>query len=408
MKTTTVPLLLGSAAAFALAISPAHAELGDDVATRLNNLYNDVRPDCGKPSMPAFLCSGVTLRATWPSMEYNFWSISPLSQKSGGVSASYLRKDAKYNKLAYGLNSGFIFDTIIGNPKDHTDYQVLCSFPIDAGTNGRAQQGCGDSSQTPASIEKLCHEEGVTTAAQWQDNYAKKGRTRSLQCGFDVSDNRNEAGGPAFYESIKAMATIADESFTTQNELRIAVWKDNPPKEPSILAAFYTEPSGRDSARLYQAQWWKATQQQLPMVHLQLPNTRQEDARFTFDSKEQLIYPVTAKNACPRYFEKASWVERHDPGFGRKVWTLSITPTDCGRNIGDSQTNNFFNELAAEQYMDNNWKGNPDNRDSNIASMRRQLTCHFLIARNKPEWNLEPSRPYVNIQDSKAQGCNNT
>ena len=30
------------------------------------------------------------------------------------------------------------------------------------------------------------------------------------------------------------------------------------------------------------------------------------------------------------------------------------------------------------------------------------------IARNKPEWNLEPSRPYVNIQDSKAQGCNNT
>lgn len=406
MKTTAAPLILAVATGV-LAMNSAHAELGDDVATRLKTLYNDVRKDCGKPSMPAFLCSGVPFRATWPSTEYNFWSVSPKSQASGGVSASYLRKDAKFHRLAYNLHSGFIFDTIIGNPKDHVDYAVLCSFPIDAATDLRTQQGCGDSGRTPTISEKLCHEEGVTTAEQWLENYKSKGRTRDLQCGFDVSDKRNNLGGPAFYESIRAMATIADESFTTQNELRIAAWNDNPPKEPSILAAFYTEPAGRDDARLYQAQWWKATQQQLPMIHMQLPNTRLDDANFTFDSKEQLIYPTTAKSSCPRYIERAAWIERDDPGFKKKVWSLSITPTDCGRKIDDTQTNNFFNEMAADYYMDNNWKGNLDNRDSNIASMRRQLTCHFLIARNKAEWNLEPSRPYVSIQESKAQECNN-
>ena len=40
--------------------------------------------------------------------------------------------------------------------------------------------------------------------------------------------------------------------------------------------------------------------------------------------------------------------------------------------------------------------------------MRRQLVCHFNIARNKPEWNLEPSRPYTSNEDSIAKGCNNT
>ncbi|MGC3048222.1 DUF2599 domain-containing protein, partial [Pseudomonas aeruginosa] len=27
---------------------------------------------------------------------------------------------------------------------------------------------------------------------------------------------------------------------------------------------------------------------------------------------------------------------------------------------------------------------------------------------NKPEWNLEPTRPYTSNEDSFAKGCNNT
>lgn len=31
-----------------------------------------------------------------------------------------------------------------------------------------------------------------------------------------------------------------------------------------------------------------------------------------------------------------------------------------------------------------------------------------MVARNKPEWNLDPSRPYTSTEDSIAKGCNNT
>lgn len=304
--------------------------------------------------------------------------VSPKSQASGGVSASYLRKDSKYRKLAYGLKSGFIFDTIFGNPKDHQDYAVLCSFPIDAATDDRNQAGCTDSRRTPGVVEKFCHEQG------------------------------NTAAGPAFYQSIRAMATIADESFTTQNELRLAKWEENPPKSPSILALFYTEDAGLEGARLNQLQWYKAVGQYLPVINMQLPQTRQQDASFAYDSKKQVIQPITEKNSCERYVQSATWVERDDPGFGKKVMTLEVTPTDCGRQVKDGQTNNFFNELASDHYLDAGWKDNPDNRDSNVGSMRRQLVCHFNIARNKPEWNLEPSRPYTSNEDSIAKGCNNT
>lgn len=328
--------------------------------------------------------------------------------ESGGVSASYLRKDAKYRKLAYGLKSGFIFDTIFGNPKDHQDYAVLCSFPIDAATDDRAQQGCTDSRRTPNSVEKSCQDINVSTAEQWAANYRQNRGDHSRQCSFDVRDERNTAAGPAFYQSIRAMAQIADESFTTQNELRLAKWEENLPKSPSILAAFYTEDAGLEGARLNQIQWYQSVQAFLPIINMRLPQTRQQDAQFAYDGRKQAIYPTSEKNACERYVESATWVERDDPGFRKKIMTLEVVPTDCGRKIQDNQTNNFFNELVVDHYLDSEWKDNPDNRDSNIGSMRRQLVCHFNVARNKPEWNLEPSRPYTSNEDSIAKGCNNT
>lgn len=407
MKQHIASLLVTTATVCTLAANPAHAELGDDVAVRLKNLYDDTRQDCGRPSMPAFLCSGVTFRAIWPSTDYPFWSVSPKSRESGGVSASYLRRDAKFKRLAWGLKSGFIFDTIIGNPKHHVDYAVLCAFPIDAGTDARTQQGCADSSKTPGNTEKLCHEENVTTAEQWLVHYTAKERDHSMQCGFDVSDKRNEKGAPAFYQSIRAMGMIADESFTTQNELRIAAWKDTPPTEPSILAAFYTDKSGRDHARLYQAQWWANTHKQLPMIYMRLPETPAQDVSFSFDRQEQLIYPTTAGNVCARYVESAVWTKSFDPGLKKDVWSLSVTPTECGRKTDRTQTNNFFNELATYHWMPPEWQGNTDNPESNIASMRRQLACHLEIADTTPKWTLEPSRRYVTQEESKAQRCDN-
>ena len=75
------------------------AQNGVSVAANLTSRYNDVRRDRGKPSMPAFLCRGVMLRSTIASTAYSSWNPSPHSQKSGGVSFSYLSKDP--NSLAW-------------------------------------------------------------------------------------------------------------------------------------------------------------------------------------------------------------------------------------------------------------------------------------------------------------------
>lgn len=403
MKTT--PLLAFTAATVcAFAMGPAHAELGDDVVAKLNARYNDVRPSCGAD--PAYTCSGVVMRALDPNWQYGPWSISPVAMKSSGVSASYLRKDAKFRTLAWNLTSGIILDSIADNPKDQVDYTVLCSFPIDAGASNRTQNGCADSSDTPDHIEKQCQEENVTTAEQWLADYKAQGRNNSKQCGFDVRPGRKDQT-TAFYESLRATNQLARESYGVHNELRIAIWKENPPIEPSVLAAFFVSDSGRYGARLYQIQYWYHTHTLLPVVDIKMPQTLAEDARFSFDKNDQVIYPVTEKNACPAYIQSAKWIERDDPGFKRKIWSLSVVPTECGRKIGPGQTNNFFNELVTFHWNYPQWKDNTDNRVNNAASMRRQLVCHFLIARNKPEWNLEPSRPYVEIDESKSQGCNN-
>ncbi len=388
-----------------LAMNPAHAELGDDVVAKLNRLYNDTRPSCGHD--PAYACSGIVMRALNPHLEFGPWSISPNARNSGGLSASYLRKDVKFRTLAWDLQSGIILDSIADNPPAHADYTVLCSFPIDAGSDNRKQNGCADSVSTSDHIEKLCHEQKVTTAEQWMADYKKQGRSNSKQCGFDVSPARKALAAPAFYESLRAEHLLARETYGTSNELRLQLWDEKPPLSPSILAAFRISDSGLYGARLYQLQYWYHTHQLLPVVSIQMPQTLNDDAKFSYRPSDQVIYPTTEKNGCPAYIQSATWIERYDLGFRKNLWALSVVPTPCGRATGPGQTNNFFNELVTFYWNHEQWKGNKDNPDNNIASMRRQLVCHFQIARTKPEWNLEPSRPYVSNEESVKQGCNN-
>ncbi|MHA6197076.1 DUF2599 domain-containing protein [Pseudomonas wadenswilerensis] len=405
MKKSTLSLVISLLASVGL--GTAHADPGDDLVTWLTNLYNDTRSNCGTRSQPAFLCSGVTFRATYPSRDYDFWSISPTSKQSGGVSASYLRKDSKFNRLASFLKSGFIFDTIINSRiSGGVDYDVLCFYPQDGGSNFRDKAGCGDSRQSTNRVEKYCSEEGVNTAEQWLAHYQKIDEKRYWQCAIDVRDSSKNTA-EAFYEGLKVMPKIPKDAFKEQNELRIAAWKENPPKEPPIVGVFYTTLDGLEDARLYQKQYYDKTREHIPAIQMKLPASPSEDAKFIYDSKLQLTYPTSAAPTCPKYVESATWQKRPDPGFGKEIWSLSVVPTKCGREIKDDQTNHMFNELAAAQYLDERWSGNKDNPSTNIASIRRQLTCHFLIAPNKKEWNLEPSRPYVSIQQSKAEDCNN-
>jgi hypothetical protein len=95
-----------------------------------------------------------------------------------------------------------------------------------------------------------------------------------------------------------------------------------------------------------------------------------------------------------RYIAKGEWIYRY------QEWTLSLTPTECGRNIQSDKTGNMFYEIVKDYSGSRFW--------TNDRGMINQLTCHLTIARNKPEWNLDPWRPYVGHTETVAQQCNVT
>ena len=102
----------------------------------------------------------------------------------------------------------------------------------------------------------------------------------------------------------------------------------------------------------------------------------------------------TPKCGGQDYIQSGEWVYRYNE------WTLSLTPTDCGRNIAPSQTPNMFYEISKKFAGSPYW--------SNTRGMINQLTCHLAIARYKQEWNLDPWRPYVGYSKTAAAGCNVT
>lgn len=90
-------------------------------------------------------------------------------------------------------------------------------------------------------------------------------------------------------------------------------------------------------------------------------------------------------------------------------WSLKIIPTSCGRQIGTSETPMMFYEIV-QKFGDPEKFGSPpdavNDRWKNAKGMMNQLTCHLVIARNKPEWNLEPYRPWVGHDATVAADCN--
>lgn len=387
------------------AISPASADQGSEAVSKLEALYYSAAQDCGSSNRPAFLCSGLVLSTTAPSMDYQFYGVSPANQARGGVSVSYLRQDAKFSALAKGAKTGFIFNPALANPVDHADYNVLCAFPVAGATESRKLNGCGDSSLTKA-VEKSCDQMGIATGEQWLASYRKNGSRAPAQCSFDTRIGTANSA-PKFYQNLQAIRVLGEEALASANEMILAPWNSTVPRSPSVMALFYTDDSALRASRLSQIQWFQATGWLLPMVKMQLPKTASQDAVFGYDAMQQAIYPAGSPNQCAQYVQNADWVVRYDPGFKKNIATLSILPTSCGRAIQEGQTNHFFNELVSKYYLQPEWINNADNQATSIPAMRRQLICHLMIARGKDYYNIEPSRPLTDQASTNAAGCNN-
>ncbi|MFK3722903.1 DUF2599 domain-containing protein [Pseudomonas monteilii] len=398
--------------------SALSADSCERVVEKLQSWYNSTPTRCGED--PAVDCSGILMRGTHraPNGEYDVWNPSPNSQQSGGVSMSWMRSDKiGYEDPGLNTNNGIVFTPrqFVAAPQKKLD--VFCAYPIDAWTDLRAERGCGDNLQS-VETETSCKDMGVNTLADWQAHYKKlehptdRQARHKRQCAFSMSGNLSRSDRQkAFEQFIKARQSIADtrEGREVQTELRVTTWKQG--EDVPVAAFFYSNPQGKVDARKNQFDYYQRTGRWVPVVSMVFPANAGRKTRFACEAGAQhrdLPRPVAnAKSSCDAYIKEAHWFQRDDPFLGKGIWTLAVTPTDCGRRIKEDETDAMYAELVRGYAASPHWSGADYG-----GGMRRQLVCHLALidkgraVRDKDSFNLEPVRPDVSHQQSLKDGCN--
>src|SRR6187402_1816788 len=339
--------LAGSVMLFACGTQPERAPTtarvparGAEVAAELTAQYNDKRADCGAVNRPAFLCSGILFRGTVPSDAYHSWNPSPISQTRGGVSFSYLRADAKCDRLAYGYANGLIFKPYLSTESTKLKPQILCAFPVDGWTNDRANKGCG--AHPNFSNESVaCQSQGIKTAQQWVTHFNQTSANKNThQCGFDVSDS-NTGQAAYFAASLAARPLIAAESFIQTNELVIATWAQMDDPSPLPIQAFFYTTGGLAGAQHDQKDYYAHAGTVIPIVAMKLPSTAAKDATIIYNENDQAVGQTAALTIDTSALNliNTTAIQGHQASGGVLPYTYSsgspgvVAVTDAGKGI---------------------------------------------------------------------------
>lgn len=305
-KNTVLTILLSST----LISSYSYAKIVDDLTAN----YNNVAINCGSSRKPAFLCSGVLIRATSYSPRYNMWDPSPGSISRGGVSFSYIRKDVKLNRLVHDKDSGVIFYPSLLRPAEKDEIEALCSFPIDGWTDGRQGKGGCEAHYNYLADSGNCQGQGILTADAWikHFNAISDGNKNQHQCGFKVSIGTSGSAA-IFLESLKSQNSLySGEVATQQNEIILSTWATSGgwpglpaesihPERLPIQAFFYTTPNGLKDARSYQLSYYNQYEIAIPVVKVTFPNNKTEDVKFSFNKDDQEMKRVCIYQDPPQF-----------------------------------------------------------------------------------------------------------
>ena len=277
---------------------------GADISRLLTESYHRDVSDCGS-GQPAWMCSGVTLRGTSPKAGRFALDPSPASVESGGVSFSWLRKDAKFRKLSWNyLNGFFTFNRADLQTGIDNDLAYLCFYPEDGATNQRGDRGCGENPLFPK-VSAPCQAQGIATTEQWLTHFRDQAKGNyHAQCGFSIAEQGQYDGASAFIQGLQANRQLHPNDVGQQNEIRIATWdtqrNDYPARFP-VSAFFYiydkntvSPPSesvtpGINGARYDQHYYYQKTGIWVPVIRVTLPQTPSEDAQFEFKAADQRV-----------------------------------------------------------------------------------------------------------------------
>lgn len=259
------------------------ALIGDQAVADLRRWYDDTRSDCGGATSPAFVCSGVMLRATANSANYLPWNPNP---NSTGVSFSWIRKDTNFSKLAYGYGNGFIFYPKSENAAGSQVIDVECAFPHDGGTNDRPSlSGCGPTTQYPQS-SRPCDDQGIQTYSSWLQSFNGLVNKHQGQCGWSM---RSSARANRFTQFILARQGMAVANWSTQNELRMVKWAQN--SIVPVRAFFYLPgiAGALGYAQEDQRRYKIAFNTFVPIIRLTLASSKSDAASFAYVGGDQVV-----------------------------------------------------------------------------------------------------------------------
>ncbi|AJP57767.1 hypothetical protein UC34_13820 [Pandoraea vervacti] len=216
-------------------------EEGYRVAERLTNRYADTSPNCNGGTKAAYFCDGVIIRMVSVA-QMPIWNPHQSYINRDGVSASYMRADAKVTQLATGRGgTGFIFKEL--NAPAGQQVIVKCSFPANANTNARP-----DSCFNPGQ-NRYCDSLGVTTYPAWTSSQCPFSVTPA-QFNLSVTVRRDYAGGVGAW-----------------NEITIKPWPPNIPARLP-LEAFVAVGDAYVDARTIQLGYFNATARFLPIIRV--------------------------------------------------------------------------------------------------------------------------------------------
>ncbi|ANH97194.1 hypothetical protein A8L59_07220 [Pseudomonas koreensis] len=223
---------------------------GYEVASRLNTRYEQTASTC-QAGKTAYFCNGVLLRGTTASRAFHMWNPSPTSVGNGGVSFTYLRRDAGLTKPVY--SQGFLVRESFA-PAAYP-LTAMCAYPFDGGTS-RPLDTCrvrGD----------MCDELGITSVQAWATRYASAPRS---SCAFNID--------PAQFQlNIDVRPTVTNGDGW--NEVMIQTWPQDIPLQIPLEAFYYSlkahyNAKGLEQAQFAQRDYFEVTGRFLPIVLIDL------------------------------------------------------------------------------------------------------------------------------------------
>lgn len=400
--------------------------LPNPVVQRINDNYNQIKNDCLEYGTRArrghYYCSGNTIRGTADG-DYNPWE----RPATGLTSYSWLRKDMGTIRLYRPV--GFILRTplygaIHGLPAVSVGW--TCLYPFD-GWTASAKECDGitpemaskagftytaePAPRSPTANSQYafgaCDKMGITRKEQWLSFFKAGNNAPWNQCSWNVESQTSwnamidiHQADIVPYSQVDPQSGIDSSWYKpAHNELKLNNAATSSQLNASAIEAIYfdvkVQPSPLEAARIFQRKLRQAGHS-VPIVQLDFSVPPVE--RFSFSQADQS--EAYDSSQCAHYIDSVAWIERYDPGTNKNEWSLSVVPTECGRNIQSDQTNRAYDELVSRFRNDGQWKNNDG------GGMRRQLICHLAIARTKTTWNLEPFRPDVSHEVAINNGCN--